>query len=252
MSSKQTMSAKPASSKKSTTAAVAAAAVAPVAKPAKAAKAVKLAAAPAEAAVVVAPAKKAAARKPEAEAAVLAAAPEVAAAVTAPAPAAALSIKELSKTDENMNAILEQLSALLETTRKLQSSAKAAKVVASKELKEAKKSKGKVRDLNRKKRTPTGFAVPTQLSDDLCAFLGLAKKTVMSRTDVTKSITAYVKGHSLTVGRKINADAPLRKLLGLATDAELTYFNLQSFLKHHYTKPAGAAAGAVGAAAKSS
>lgn len=227
------MSAKPTSSKKQTVQVTEK--VAKAAKPAKAAKETAKV-------VVAAPVPEVVAKKGGRKAK----APEVAAPapVVASAPVAeAAPAKEVSKSDESLVALALQVSQLIESARKLQSELKSTKVTVSRELKEAKKSKGKARDPNKKKRNPTGFAVPTQLSDELCTFLGLAKKTVMPRTVVTTRITEYVKSHNLAEGRNIKADAALTKLLGLkATDDPLTYFNLQSFLKHHYTKPAVAAA----------
>ena len=41
------------------------------------------------------------------------------------------------------------------------------------------------KDPNRKKREPSGFAVPTNISSDLCDFLSVPHDTKMSRTDVT-------------------------------------------------------------------
>lgn len=227
------MSAKPASSKKQTVQ-VTEKVVAPV----KAAKATKAAAAPVAAPAPEVVVAKKGGRKTKA--------PEAVVAPVAPVPApetAAAPVKEVSKSDESLVALALQVSQLIESARKLQTELKSAKVTVSRELKEAKKSKGKARDPNKKKRNPTGFAVPTQLSDELCTFLGLPKKTVMSRTVVTTRITEYVKSHNLAEGRNIKADAALTKLLGLKpTDDPLTYFNLQSFLKHHYTKPATSAA----------
>lgn len=226
------MSAKPTSSKKSAQTTEKAAAAAPAKAP-KASKAAAVAApAPAPAAEVVA---KKGGRKAAAK--VEAPAPVVAPVVEEPA-AVVAAAKELSKSDEAIGAVVAQLSHLIETARKLQTELKSAKVTVSRELKEARKTKGKARDPNKKKRNPTGFAVPTQLSDDLCSFLGLAKKTVMPRTEVTTRITEYVKSHKLAEGRDIKADAALSKLLGLKASDALTYFNLQRYLKHHYTKPA--------------
>jgi chromatin remodeling complex protein RSC6 len=66
----------------------------------------------------------------------------------------------------------------------------------------------------------------------------------MSRTDVSKEINAYIQSNGLqdkTNGRKIIADAKLIKLLNLNKEDELTYFNLQRYMKHHFIKPVAAA-----------
>lgn len=226
------MSAKPTSSKKS--AQTTEKAVVPAAAPQESAKVPKAPKA-AKAAPVAAPVAEVVAKKGGRKAKAEVVAPVVVPVVEEPAVAA---VKEVSKSDEAIVALTTQVSHLIETARKLQAELKSAKVTVSRELKEARKTKGKARDPNKKKRNPTGFAVPTQLSDDLCSFLGLAKKTVMPRTEVTTRITEYVKSHKLAEGRNIKADAALTKLLSLKAGDALTYFNLQRFLKHHYTKPA--------------
>ena len=49
------------------------------------------------------------------------------------------------------------------------------------------------KDPNRKKREPSGFAVATDISDKLCDFLGVPKGTQLSRTDVTRKVTTYIR-----------------------------------------------------------
>ena len=85
----------------------------------------------------------------------------------------------------------------------------------------------------------SGFARPTEISDALAKFLGEKKGTLLARTDVTKRITTYIKQHDLQNPenkRQIQADAPLRKLLGLSSADVLTFFNLQKFMKVHFLK----------------
>lgn len=89
------------------------------------------------------------------------------------------------------------------------------------------------------KRAPSGFAKPTALSDQLCEFLGLAKGSSLARTEVTRVINQYVKTHSLQDKedkRKINPDQKLKSIMTLQDGDKLTYFNLQSYIKHHFVK----------------
>jgi chromatin remodeling complex protein RSC6 len=62
---------------------------------------------------------------------------------------------------------------------------------------------------------------------------------MMARTDVSKLINTYIRVHGLQDvqnGRKINPDEKLRKLLRLNHGDELTYFNLQKYMKHHFSR----------------
>lgn len=88
-------------------------------------------------------------------------------------------------------------------------------------------------------RKPSGFVRPTMISAELAAFLGKPVGTEMARTDVSREINCYIRTHSLqdkSNGRKINADAKLGTLLKLTSGDELTYFNLQRYLKPHFIK----------------
>ena len=80
------------------------------------------------------------------------------------------------------------------------------------------------------------FTKPQQITDDLCVFLGKAKGTQMSRSDVTRGIMAYVKEKKLNNKQDINPDAALRKLLRSTEAEKVTILNLQRYLKVHYVK----------------
>ena len=100
-------------------------------------------------------------------------------------------------------------------------------------------------DASRTPRAPSGFAKPTLISDELCSFLGKPVGTEMARTEVTKSITAYIKEHSLQNAenkRRIMPDTALASLLNVDDSVELTYFNLQKYMKVHFPKSAAAIA----------
>ena len=106
-------------------------------------------------------------------------------------------------------------------------------------------------DPNRVKRQPSGFAKPALISDDLCSFLGVESGTEMARTEVTKHLTTYIKEHNLQDQenkRKILPDSALQKLLNVTATDEVTYFNLQKFMKVHFPKSVAAAAAAAAAA----
>ena len=96
-------------------------------------------------------------------------------------------------------------------------------------------------------RQPSGFVKPTLISKDLAKFLGKENGVEMARTEVSKEINQYIRTNSLQDkdnGRIILADAKLKKLLNLNDTDELTYFNLQRYMKHHFIKTDAAAAAA--------
>lgn len=91
------------------------------------------------------------------------------------------------------------------------------------------------------KSSPNGFAKASKITDDLCAFLGVPSGSERSRTDVTREIHKYVQAHNLSDpnNKRIilaHKDPKLKKLLGSGDTDEISYFNLQKFLKHHFVK----------------
>lgn len=99
-----------------------------------------------------------------------------------------------------------------------------------------KKSSKKKRNPNR---APSGFVKPALISAELAAFLNKPYGTEMARTSVTKEINSYIKEKSLADkenGRHIIPDQALATLLNLSPDDNLTYFNLQKYMRHHFAK----------------
>lgn len=92
-----------------------------------------------------------------------------------------------------------------------------------------------------KQRKPSGFAMPTKVSSELCQFLNKSDGTEVARTEVTKSVVAYIKDHNLqsTAEKKniITPDDKLKTLLGLGDQDTLTYFSLQKYMNKHFIKP---------------
>jgi len=110
--------------------------------------------------------------------------------------------------------------------------------VVSREMKAAAKASSKKRR-NNVNRKPSGFVKPALISDELAAFLGKTVGSEMARTEVSKEINAYIQAHQLQDkknGRIIHPDAKLTQLLKVEKNDELTYFNLQRYMKHHFTK----------------
>jgi len=86
-----------------------------------------------------------------------------------------------------------------------------------------------------------GFNQPCPVSDEMCDFLGVAKGTRVARTDVVRSISAYIKHNGLKHPEKKNVvvpDAKLASIIRLPADKEsnVTYFSLQKYIKHNFLK----------------
>lgn len=138
------------------------------------------------------------------------------------------------------SAKLQQLVALFSNVK---SDFKTLEKAMAREMKIAAKASSKKRR-NNGNRKPSGFVKPTRISDELAHFLGKEIGSEMARTEVSKEINAYIQSHSLQDkknGRIIHPDAKLTKLLKVAKDDELTYFNLQRYMKHHFQKASDSA-----------
>ena len=144
--------------------------------------------------------------------------------------------------EHSMNEVMSQFSAnILAVTTSLNNLKNEFKALEKHVLKEA-RTMDKVnarRNKNKGSRAPSGFVKPAEISPALAKFLGVSNDTKIARTDVTKFITAYVKQHSLQAkdnGRKILPDAKLKALLNVQNGEEVTYFNLQKYMKPHFVK----------------
>lgn len=197
--------------------------------------------APVAAPVAAPKAKAAKAAAPAASTTVAAAAP-VAAPVAAPA---AEEVVEEVRLDSEVKAVTSRLLALREMVSEL--------VTEAKRLEKKSTKLQKLADKRRKRKAPVEgeeakparvsiFQIPTDISPQLCAFLGRPAGSQESRSNVTKFVTTYVKEQNLKNKHDINPDAKLRSLLNVKADEKLTYFNLQKYLNPHYLKKAPASA----------
>ena len=164
---------------------------------------------------------------------------------TSAPPAPAAPIKEVAPAapeeptlQDQFTQLLAQLSALRSQLTSVTSQVRTLSKKTERELKAAHKA-GKKNKRKSGNRAPSGFVKPTKISSELASFLGKAKGTEMARTAVTREINSYIREHKLQDpknGRRILADAKLRKLLKLKKDDELTYFNLQRYMSPHFAK----------------
>lgn len=77
------------------------------------------------------------------------------------------------------------------------------------------------------------------ISNELADFIKQPHGTEMARTDVTKEINKYIRANDLQDklnGRQIHPDKQLSSLLKLTKEDQLTYFNLQKYMTHHFAK----------------
>jgi len=201
------------------------------------------------AAAAVKPVTAAAAPKKAAKA-TASATPAVAAAAT-PAPVAAATatpvateataaaVPEEVRLEAEAKSITARLLAVRETVSELISEAKRLEKKAAKVQKLADKRRRRKAPVEGEEGKPARvsiFQIPTDISPELCVFMGRAAGSQESRSNVTKFITTYVKEKNLKNKHDITADAALLKLLNLTKEDKLTYFNLQKFLNVHYLK----------------
>ena len=138
--------------------------------------------------------------------------------------------------------LVEQLKTVQNTIRDLSTFAsKLEKRVAKEGRLLAKRANGK-----KKRRVtngePSGFSKPGPVSDDLRSFLGLGKDELIARTEVTRRVTEYCRKNGLQDQkdkRVLLPDKKLKTLLHLKKGEELTFFNLQKYMKIHFPNKEG-------------
>lgn len=87
------------------------------------------------------------------------------------------------------------------------------------------------------KKSPSGFAKPCKISDQLCNFIGVPIGSEKSRTDITRYINSYVKEHNLNNPenkREFFPDNKLKSILKYNDGEKVTYFVLQRMIAHHF------------------
>ena len=157
----------------------------------------------------------------------------------------------IQSSEELLAALTEQLKALSteftakvrEAVRQTQEAAKAAKREQRDSKKKKRKSPEEMTPEERKaweaRRANNAFLIRKELSDELCAFMGLKHGEKRSQTEVTKYVSDYVKSHGCfdpQFKRRIVPNAALAKLLRVDDKTEVTYLNLQKYLKVHFKK----------------
>lgn len=140
-------------------------------------------------------------------------------------------------TSSRLTKYVSHLKQVADIVSALRTEFKALEKSVTRDIKNAQKSSRKKKASGN--RQPSGFTIPVLISDELARFLGKESGAKMARTEVSKALNVYIKANSLQAElnrRNINADAKLTTLLNLKKGDELSYFNLQRYLKHHFIK----------------
>ncbi len=135
-----------------------------------------------------------------------------------------------------LSGLLDTVSVLMAQLKTVQGDIKTLQKNYTKLLKEHDKTRNKSKRQNRK---PSGFAKPSALTAEMTGFLGLDKDIEMPRNEVTKLINKYIVDNDLrdqSDKRKILPDKKLGKLLGWDGKEQVSYFNLQKYIKQHFVK----------------
>jgi chromatin remodeling complex protein RSC6 len=152
--------------------------------------------------------------------------------------AAPVEVDEVLLISKDFTSFLEKLQQVNTLLSSLKTEFRALEKKTTREFKVVQKQNAK-RKRKQGNRSPSGFVKPTLISNELADFLKKSQGSEMARTEVTREINAYIREHKLQDkdnGRKINADKKLTSLLKLKKDDELTYFNLQKYMSHHFAK----------------
>ncbi len=174
--------------------------------------------------------------------------------VSAPQPVAPKSVEPVSppasvSSDEEMASYKSQISELTDSLKQAQTIIKSSLSFIVKLEKQLDRNRKQMEKELKKKtrktnvnRSVNGFSKPGEVSQELKDFFKLGKDEKIARTEITKKITSYCHENKLQKQddkRVILADEPLKKLLRMKKGDELTYFNLQKYMKIHFPNKDG-------------
>jgi len=143
-------------------------------------------------------------------------------------------IEEKAVGDSLINEITDKISSVQIEMKSIQQTLK----LLVKEYEKQKKIIAKVqKKRDNAKKSPSGFAKPCKISNELCKFVDIPEGSERSRTDITRYINAYVKDKNLNNPenrREFFPDEKLRSILNVNDTEKVTYFILQRLIAHHF------------------
>jgi upstream activation factor subunit UAF30 len=134
--------------------------------------------------------------------------------------------------------VLNTLSSFKSQITMLANQVRALQKTVNKEMKVLDREAKKNRMKGNKK--PSGFAVPSNISAELCYFMNKPEGSQAARTEVTRFIIQYIRDNNLQNPqnkREIKPDQALKSLLGnnkLTKKEPITYFNIQRHMNKHF------------------
>ncbi len=135
------------------------------------------------------------------------------------------------------NDVLSSLTGFRSQITGIQMGIKTLEKIVKKEMRILRKETTKNKQKGSRK--PSGFAKPTKISNELCEFMGKEVGTELARTEVTQYVIQYITDKNLqnpNNRKAIIPDDPLKELLGVTEDDEVTYFNIQKYMNRHFGK----------------
>lgn len=121
-----------------------------------------------------------------------------------------------------------EMRSIISIVKNLQKENNKLKKIANK--KKAKKSTGEKK---------SGFSIPVKITNELADFLNVERESFVTRQQVTKMLTTYIKENKLYSEedkRMIRPNEALIKILQNENGDAISYFNIQRYIKHHFIK----------------
>tara|TARA_Y100000361_G_C10978568_1_gene247818 strand:+ start:159 stop:617 length:459 start_codon:yes stop_codon:yes gene_type:complete len=142
-------------------------------------------------------------------------------------------------TQTQFEEVLNTLSSFKSQITMLANQVRALQKSVNKEMKALDREAKKNRMRGNKK--PSGFAVPSKISAELCSFMNKPQGSQAARTEVTRFIIQYIRDNNLqnpNNKREIQPDNALKSLLsnGKNETKPITYFNIQRHMNKHFEK----------------